>query len=40
MLPMSYYLVLSAIIFGVGVLGVLIRRNAPGVLCHRLVLMR
>jgi len=28
MLPMSYYLVLSALIFGVGILGVLIRRNA------------
>jgi NADH-quinone oxidoreductase subunit K len=28
MLPMSYYLMLSAMIFGVGVLGVLIRRNA------------
>jgi len=28
MLPMSYYLVLSALVFGVGVLGVLIRRNA------------
>ncbi|HBH87474.1 MAG TPA: NADH-quinone oxidoreductase subunit NuoK [Syntrophaceae bacterium] len=28
MLPMSYYLVLGAVIFGVGVLGVLIRRNA------------
>jgi NADH-quinone oxidoreductase subunit K len=28
MLPMSYYLVLGAMIFGVGVLGVLIRRNA------------
>jgi NADH-quinone oxidoreductase subunit K len=25
---MSYYLVLSALVFGVGVLGVLIRRNA------------
>jgi len=25
---MSYYLVLSALIFGVGILGVLIRRNA------------
>lgn len=28
MLPMSYYLILSALIFGVGILGVLIRRNA------------
>ena len=28
MLPISYYLVLSALVFGVGVLGVLIRRNA------------
>jgi len=28
MLPMSYYLVLAALLFGVGVLGVLIRRNA------------
>jgi len=28
MVPMSYYLVLSAMIFGLGVLGVLIRRNA------------
>lgn len=28
MIPMSYYLVLSALIFGVGILGVLIRRNA------------
>jgi len=28
MLPMSYYLVLSALLFGVGILGVLIRRNA------------
>jgi len=28
MLPMSYYLLLSALLFGVGVLGVLIRRNA------------
>jgi len=28
MLPMSYYLVLGALIFGLGVLGVLIRRNA------------
>jgi len=27
MLPMSFYLVLGALIFGVGVLGVLIRRN-------------
>ena len=28
MLPMSYYLVLGALIFGLGVLGVLLRRNA------------
>ena len=28
MLPMSYYLVLGALVFGVGVLGVLTRRNA------------
>ncbi len=28
MVPVSYYLILSAILFGMGVLGVLIRRNA------------
>lgn len=28
MIPMSYYLLLSALLFGVGILGVLIRRNA------------
>jgi NADH-quinone oxidoreductase subunit K len=28
MVPMSYYLILSALVFGVGVMGVLIRRNA------------
>lgn len=28
MIPMSYYLVLASLIFGLGVLGVLIRRNA------------
>ncbi len=28
MLPMSYYLVIGALIFGLGVLGVLLRRNA------------
>jgi NADH-quinone oxidoreductase subunit K len=28
MIPMSYYLLLAALLFGVGVLGVLIRRNA------------
>jgi NADH-quinone oxidoreductase subunit K len=28
MIPMSYYLMLSALLFGIGILGVLIRRNA------------
>jgi NADH-quinone oxidoreductase subunit K len=28
MVPMSYYLILSALLFGVGVMGVLVRRNA------------
>jgi NADH-quinone oxidoreductase subunit K len=28
MVPMSYYLILGAMLFGVGVMGVLIRRNA------------
>jgi NADH-quinone oxidoreductase subunit K len=28
MVPMSYYLILGALLFGVGVMGVLIRRNA------------
>lgn len=28
MVPMSYYLILGALLFGVGVMGVLVRRNA------------
>ena len=28
MIPLSYYLILSAVLFTVGVIGVLVRRNA------------
>lgn len=32
MIPLSYYLILSAVLFGIGLAGVLLRRNAVAIL--------
>ncbi|HZD60554.1 MAG TPA: NADH-quinone oxidoreductase subunit NuoK [Anaerolineae bacterium] len=32
MIPLSYYLILSAVLFGIGLIGVLLRRNAITIL--------
>ena len=32
MIPLSYYLILSALLFGIGLAGVLLRRNAVAIL--------